>query len=115
MKVLVRRINHVYKIQINQLAFTMYIGDDANIEVCGKWCSVVDDILERAGDDFTIVYMDFVSDVKNLEKCFNHSSAQNVKSYTGKGMSAADKVDVSKCFRYPDIDYSATILLLGFR
>ena len=91
----------------------LYTGEDANIKVWGKWCSVVDDILERAGDNFTIVYMDFVSDVKNLEKCFNHSSAQNVKSYTGKGMSAADKADVSKRFRYPDIDYSTILLLFS--
>ncbi len=65
-----------------------------------KWHSVVELISEGAGEDFSIVYMDFVTDVKDLETCFHSGHNKHVKSYTGKGMSAAEKADVSKRFRY---------------
>ena len=51
--------------------------------------------------------MDFVSHVGNVVKCFEHGYGQSVKAYTGKGMSAAEKADVAKRFRYLAIHYTS--------
>ena len=75
---------------------------DKNSDVEGweRWRSVVKDVLQITGDDFGIIYMDFVANVRDVEKCLKYGYDQNVKSYTGRGMSAADKSAVSKRFRY---------------
>jgi len=65
------------------------------------WKHVADSILEDIGDIDTcsIVYMDFVKNVKEVEQAMRHGFGKDVEQYTGKEMGSAEKAMIVQKFR----------------
>ncbi|EDO30750.1 predicted protein [Nematostella vectensis] len=70
-------------------------SDEEACEVKSKWENVVDEIIDEADGEYAIVFMDFVSSVKDANACMQRRGATSLK-YHGKGLTENEKIEVMK-------------------
>ncbi|EDO33100.1 predicted protein [Nematostella vectensis] len=79
-------------------------SDEEACEVKSKWENVVDEIIDEADGEYAIVFMDFVSSVKDANACMQRRGATSLK-YHGKGLTENEKIEVIKKFQSKDAQF----------